>query len=104
MEEGAEASQDFECGGSRCSAVEGLEESCGGADEKVVLVCVALEGETACGGILREGGEIDMGCDVFLPRIFQRGLIAAVLCVAGQRAARAVGGEELGTRHSIVDG
>jgi len=103
MEECAEASQDFECGGSPCGAIEGLEESCGGADEKVVLVCVALEGEAAVGGILCEGGEIDMGCDVFLTWIFQRGLIPAVLCVAGQRAARAVRGEELAPGHSVVD-
>ena len=87
MEEGAEAAQDFERGGCWGGTIEGFQESCGGADEEVVLVCVALECEAAGCGVLREGGKIDMGCDVFFAWNFQWSLIAAVLRLAGQCSA-----------------
>ena len=72
MEQCAKAAEDFKCRRSRCGAVEGFQEGRGCADKEVVLVGVALEREAAVGGILCEGGEIDMGCDVFFARFLKR--------------------------------
>ena len=104
MEQCAKAAEDFKCRRSRCGVVEGFQEGRGCADKEVVLVGGALECEAALGGILCEGGEIDMGCDVFFARFLKRGFVAPVFGIAGQCATRAMRGEEFAPGHAVVDG